>query len=71
MGFFSCFDLARYLFNNLDNCIAVSYPVCARTRKWPRDLETLMQNDLVPLNVLGPFDEMGDVSLGLDILPVV
>jgi hypothetical protein len=34
------------------------------------DLETLVQNDLLPLeaDVFGPFDETGEVSLGSDIL---
>ncbi len=35
-----------------------------------RDLEALVQDDLLALkaNVFGPFDEAGQVSLGLDIL---
>ena len=35
-----------------------------------RDLETLVQNDFLPLeaDVFGPFDETGEVSLGPDVL---
>jgi len=34
------------------------------------DLETLVQNDLLPLeaDVFGPFDKTGEVSLGPDVL---
>ena len=70
---FSCFYLERYLFNSLNNCVTVFLSsVC---ENWATagpgwDLETLVQNDLLPLeaDIFRPFDERGEVSLGSDVL---
>ena len=64
----SSFDLGQYSFNSLDSSVAVFLSrVC---ENWAIAGETLMQNELLPLeaDAFGPLNEKGEVSLGSDVL---
>ena len=64
----SSFDSGQSSFNSLNSCVAVFLSrVC---ENWAMAGETLVQNDLLPLeaDVFGPFNETGEVSLGSDVL---